>query len=135
MCYCFRRGKASFNDRIWLRRFNDGCIRFILMALFAGIGEVNILTNDGFCRDYLKMLGHLLADNLHLFTALGTFALFFTEFVFNGVGLNVLRKLVEAAGLFLSGVLFDSRLGRLLVYIFYELRFVKEQGDPLIKVV
>ena len=81
------------------------------------------------------MLGYLLTDNLHLFTALGTFAFFFTKLMLDSIGLDVLGKLVKAADLFLSGVLFDSRLGRLLVYIFYELRFIKEQGDSLIKVV
>ena len=78
MCYCFRRGKASFNDRIRLRRFNDGCIRLILMTIPAGIGVVNILTNPHLRRDHLQMFGDLLADNLHLFAALGTFAFFFT---------------------------------------------------------
>ena len=115
MRYSFRRGKTPLDDRVRLRRFSDGSIRLVLMALLAGIGEVNILTNDGFCRDYLQMLGDLLADDFHLFTALGAFALFFTELMLDGVGLDVLGKLVEAAGLFLSGVLFDSRLGRLLV--------------------
>ena len=48
------------------------------------------------------MLGHLLTDDLHLFTALGTFAFFFTEFMLHGVGLDVLGKLVKAAGLLLA---------------------------------
>ena len=92
------RSKASFDDRIRLRRFNYGCICFIFMAFSARIGEIYILTNPHLRRNHLQMFGNLLADDLHLFTALGTFAFFFTEFMLHGVGLNVLGKLVEAAG-------------------------------------
>ena len=57
------RSKASFDDRIRLRRFNYGCICFIFMAFSARIGEVYILTDPYLRRDYLKVLGDLLVSS------------------------------------------------------------------------
>lgn len=66
MCNCPSSSKTSLDYRVRMRCFDNGCIRFFLMTLPARIGEV------------------------YIFSALGTFALFFIEFMLNGVGLDVL---------------------------------------------
>ena len=103
------------------------------MALLTGIGEVNILTNPHLCRDHLQMLGDLLADDFHLFTALGAFALFFAELMLDSVGLDVLGKLVEAAGLLLALILFYRDLCVSVLGILQRFRFIEEQRHLLIE--
>ncbi len=127
------RSKAAFDDRIRLRCFDHRSICFILMTLFACVGKVYVLTDSYLCRDHLQMLGYLFTDDLHFFAALGTFALFFTEFMLNGIGLDVLRELVEAAGLLLALILFYRDLRIPVLGILQRLRFVEEQSHLFIE--
>ena len=127
------RSKAAFDDRIQLRCFNYRCIRFILMTLFACIGKVYILTDPYLRRDHLKVLDDLLADDLHLFTALGTFAIFSAELMLDGVGLDVFGKLVEASGLLLALVLFYRDLCVSVLGILQRFCLIEEQRHLLIE--
>ena len=127
------RSKAAFDDRIRLRCFDHRSIRFILMTLFACVGKVYVLTDSYLCRDHLQMFGDLLADDFHLFTAIGTSAFFFTELMLDGVGLDVLGELVKAAGLLLTLILFYRDLCVSILGILQRFRFIEEQSHLLIE--
>ena len=78
------------------------------MTFLAGIGVVNILTDDYLRRNHLKMLCDLSADDFHFFAAFGALLLLFAEIVLDDVGLDILGELFEAAGLLPARMLFDG---------------------------
>ena len=101
------------------------------MTFLAGISVVNFLADSYLCGNHLKVLGDLLADDFHLFTALRTLLLFITELVLHNIGFYVFGKLVKATCLLLALVLLNGNLGVSVFGIFKSFGFIEEQGHLL----
>ena len=113
MRYRLRGSIAAGQQRRLLRCFQDVGLAAVLLALPAGVGIVDILSNPEPGRLHLQAPADLFADLLHFAAAGGADQLFFAQTVlhhFSGCALR--NDLGHAAGLLLARMGFHGNLLR-----------------------